>query len=76
MALPGCNTLIPHYIAEIKRVLRGQGGNEDVRTKSILIIGSLICYPNHLESIGAPMDIFQKSAEYNFQTVCFSYLLF
>lgn len=65
----GCNILIPHYISEIKRVLRGQGAGNDVKTKCVLIITSLICYPNHLETLGSPMDFSVKGAEYNFATV-------
>lgn len=68
IALPGCNTLIPHYVAEVKRVLRSQNTTpKEVKLKSILIVSSLICYPSHLEGLSAPLDpLSSQGASYNF----------
>jgi len=63
LALPGCNILIPHYIQEIKRAIKAP--NKDVRLKSILITNSLICYPNHLDSLTCPSEFSSKSADYD-----------
>jgi hypothetical protein len=54
------------YVAEIKRIMKAA---KEVRQKSIILISSLICYPNHLESLGCPTDIYNKSTEYEFSTV-------
>jgi len=68
LALPGANVLIPHYTAEIKRVVKAQNISKDVRLKNVIITASLVCYPNHLESLSCPLDINGGSGEYDFST--------
>eukprot|EP01094_Clydonella_sp_ATCC50884_P008894 TRINITY_DN1843_c1_g1_i2.p1 TRINITY_DN1843_c1_g1~~TRINITY_DN1843_c1_g1_i2.p1 ORF type:complete len:1500 (-),score=588.09 TRINITY_DN1843_c1_g1_i2:141-4463(-) len=57
LALPGASVLAPHYLAEIKIVLDNAAKPappKDVRTKSILIAASLLCYPQHFSSLPVP----------------------
>ena len=52
LALSGANILIPIYIDEMKKILKsGSSIPKEVRMKVIIIACSLICYPNHLESL-------------------------
>ena len=64
LALPGVNILIPHFISEVKRVFKSSTST-DVRLKAVIITCSLICYPNHLESLSCPLD-FTGNSDYDF----------
>eukprot|EP01102_Stenamoeba_stenopodia_P015219 TRINITY_DN516_c0_g1_i1.p1 TRINITY_DN516_c0_g1~~TRINITY_DN516_c0_g1_i1.p1 ORF type:complete len:1485 (+),score=330.88 TRINITY_DN516_c0_g1_i1:382-4836(+) len=59
LALPGANILIPYFLREAKCVL-GPSANPtppaQVKLKSIMILCSLLCYPNHLSGVSMPVE--------------------
>ena len=63
LALPGVNILIPYFIQEIKHQSIKSQPNlpKEVRLKNIIITCSLICYPNHLESLSCSNDFNQNN---------------
>lgn len=54
-ALPGAGVLIPLYLAEFRRLLRPETNNPPiVRRRAIQMLGSLVCYANHLRDVDIP----------------------
>lgn len=54
-AMPGAGVLIPLYLAEFKRLLRPDLSNPPiVRRRAIQMLGSLVCYANHLRDVDIP----------------------
>lgn len=59
LALPGANILIPYFLREAKTVLSNSANPTPppmVKQKCIMILCSLICYPNHLAGVSVPVE--------------------
>eukprot|EP01114_Cavostelium_apophysatum_P016785 TRINITY_DN4844_c0_g1_i3.p1 TRINITY_DN4844_c0_g1~~TRINITY_DN4844_c0_g1_i3.p1 ORF type:complete len:1456 (+),score=431.48 TRINITY_DN4844_c0_g1_i3:258-4625(+) len=54
LALPGATILIPYYLVEINRLLRGHPPPLEVRRRGIIIVCSLISYASHFSDLEIP----------------------
>lgn len=69
-ALPGSSVLIPLYLTEFRRLLRPDFSNPPtVRRKAIQILGSLVCYANHMRDVDIPSVTNASAPEFRYQDI-------